>query len=36
MTRGWWADAVGYEVDLPSFCDGTGDGCGEVAFYPMT
>lgn len=27
---GWWANAVGYEVYLPSFCDGNGDGWGDL------
>lgn len=26
----WWRDAVGYEVYLPSFCDGDGDGWGDL------
>ncbi|MCP3804710.1 alpha-amylase family glycosyl hydrolase [Allokutzneria sp. A3M-2-11 16] len=26
----WWADAVGYEVYLPSFCDSDGDGWGDL------
>jgi alpha-glucosidase len=26
----WWDNAVGYEVYLPSFCDGNGDGWGDL------
>ncbi|MET9067442.1 HAD-IA family hydrolase [Streptosporangium sandarakinum] len=29
--RPWWRDAVGYQVYLPSFGDGTGDGWGDLA-----
>jgi alpha-glucosidase len=28
--RPWWRDAVGYQVYLPSFGDGTGDGWGDL------
>ena len=27
---GWWADRVGYQVYLPSFADGDGDGWGDL------
>jgi alpha-glucosidase len=29
--RGWWEDAAGYEVYLPSFVDASGDGLGDLA-----
>ncbi|GAA3932198.1 hypothetical protein GCM10023085_11900 [Actinomadura viridis] len=28
--RPWWADAIGYQVYLPSFQDGDGDGMGDL------
>ncbi|GII79496.1 hypothetical protein Sru01_44780 [Sphaerisporangium rufum] len=28
--RPWWRDAVGYQVYLPSFADGDGDGWGDL------
>ena len=28
--RGWWEDASGYEVYLPSFADASGDGLGDL------
>lgn len=31
MTKPWWRDAVIYQVYLPSFADGNGDGYGDLA-----
>ena len=30
-TRGWWRDAVVYQVYVRSFADGNGDGVGDLA-----
>jgi len=30
-TQRWWRDTVFYQVYLPSFCDGNGDGLGDFA-----
>ena len=31
MTSPWWVDAVTYQVYIRSFCDGSGDGVGDLA-----